>query len=580
MSTAEPAQAVATGTGHPPLRWADAALCALPAALIFAVLWFAWRAPFVDDAYITYRYAVNWAAGLGPVFNPGEFVEGYSCFLWMALLALGSRLGLDPVTFAPRLNLAIGLFTLVALARLCFELETRRPRGFALAATVMTALAAGTTFYAASGMDTPLFALAMVLGAFALARAARSGNYVSALPALALLELSRVEGFLYALVGVAMALWHASGRHDGAARRSALRLSGGVLLFTAVLLMVRHAVYGLWISTTVISKGYATHMLREALAGGGWPAFKRFAWVLRKGVRYETPLLLMGAWIPLALLALRGRRAAPAALCAGAFVALGVALGIWSGGDWMPHDRFLVMVLPMALMGLAWAVDALGRRGPVGAEARALPRHPLAGAALATLALSVWAWLFFRPLFLHPPDAVERAPEFQAQVGRLLRAVPPPVTLATNTAGEIAYYAGPQVYVRDLLGLTDLHNALHGTVWYVRFGRADYDYTFSKPLDVFQTNAWVDMEELVRWCESRPEARERFRFMVTDDWLRASFLVAADTTSAAARALDRQAGTRHLTVDRASLESMRAVFTRWRNQVSGGSLPGSGRSGD
>lgn len=579
MSVAEASQKAPSRTGRGPSGWADAVLCALPAALLFAALWFSWRAPFVDDAYITYRYAVNWAAGLGPVYNPGEYVEGYSCFLWMALLALGSRLGLDPVTFAPQLNLAIGVLTLIALARLCFELPAQRPRGIALVVTLMTALAAGTSFYAASGMDTPLFALAMVLGVFAVARAARGGNYLSALPALALLELSRVEGFLYALVGAAVAVWLARRADDRAARRSALRLMGGVVLLTAIMLAVRHAVYGLWISTTVISKGYATHMLREALGGGGWPALKRFAWVLRKGVRYETPLLLMGAWIPLTLLAWRGRRAAPAALCAGAFAALGIALGIWSGGDWMPHDRFLVMVLPMALVGLAWAAEGFARPGPDRSDASSRSRQVFVGVAIATLALSVWGWLFFRPLFLHPPDAVERAPEFQAQVGRLLGGVPPPVTLATNTAGEIAYYAGPKVYVRDLLGLTDLHNALHGPVWYVRFGRADYDYTFARPLDVFQTNAWVDMEEFVRWCESHPEAGERFRFMVTDDWLRASFLVAADTTRAAARALERQAGTRHLKVDRASLESMREVFTRWRNQVSGRPLPVPARSG-
>jgi len=531
----------------------------------------------VDDAYITYRYAANWAAGLGPVYNPGEYVEGYSCFLWMALLALGGRLGLDPEMLAPRLNLVIGIVTLVALARVCLELRTPRPRALAAAVTLMVALAAGTSFYAASGMDTPLFALALVLAVFALTRSARRGRYLSALPALALLELARVEGFLYALTGVAMMLTWESARRGRPALRSALALALGVAALTATVLAVRHRVYGLWISTTVISKGYATHLLREALAGGGVPALKRFAWVLRKGVRYETPLLLMGAWIPLAMLAWQRLRAHPVALVAGAFAALGMALGIWSGGDWMPHDRFLVMLLPLVLIGIVWAMDVLAR----GAVPEAAPRPAgfgrAAAVALGALALSVWAWGFFRPLFLHPPDAVRRAPEFQARVGRLLREVPPPVTLATNTAGEIAYYAGPGVYVRDLLGLTDLHNALHGPVWYVRFGRADYDYTFAPPLDVFQTNAWVDMEWLVRYAEAHPGTAERFRFLVTDDWLRASFLVAADTTRAAARWIDRRSGTRHLPVNRESLEWMRAYFSRWRAQVEG--RPAGARAG-
>ena len=42
--------------------------------------------PFaIDDAYISLRYAENWANGYGPVFNPGERVEGYTNFLLVAI---------------------------------------------------------------------------------------------------------------------------------------------------------------------------------------------------------------------------------------------------------------------------------------------------------------------------------------------------------------------------------------------------------------------------------------------------------------------------------------------------------------
>jgi len=40
-----------------------------------------------DDAYITFRYSYNLAHGIGPFFNAGEHVEGYSNFLLMLLLA-------------------------------------------------------------------------------------------------------------------------------------------------------------------------------------------------------------------------------------------------------------------------------------------------------------------------------------------------------------------------------------------------------------------------------------------------------------------------------------------------------------
>src|SRR5690242_3944590 len=41
-----------------------------------------------DDAFITYRYAWNLRHGFGPVFNPGDHTEGYSCPLFMMLTSL------------------------------------------------------------------------------------------------------------------------------------------------------------------------------------------------------------------------------------------------------------------------------------------------------------------------------------------------------------------------------------------------------------------------------------------------------------------------------------------------------------
>ena len=50
-----------------------------------------------DDAFISFRYADNWAQGLGWVFNPNERVEGFSNPSWTFLFGLTVKLGLDPV---------------------------------------------------------------------------------------------------------------------------------------------------------------------------------------------------------------------------------------------------------------------------------------------------------------------------------------------------------------------------------------------------------------------------------------------------------------------------------------------------
>ena len=67
-----------------------------------------------DDAYISFRYADNFARGDGLVFNPGgERVEGYTNFLWVLLLAGGRLAGIPPESAAPVLT---GVLTLALWA--------------------------------------------------------------------------------------------------------------------------------------------------------------------------------------------------------------------------------------------------------------------------------------------------------------------------------------------------------------------------------------------------------------------------------------------------------------------------------
>jgi len=85
----EPARPMALANG-----WLPWIAFALGASAI--VIHNAFLQPWVmDDSYIYYRYAENWAAGNGVVFNAGERVEGYTTILWVALLALGAAMRLD-----------------------------------------------------------------------------------------------------------------------------------------------------------------------------------------------------------------------------------------------------------------------------------------------------------------------------------------------------------------------------------------------------------------------------------------------------------------------------------------------------
>ena len=79
------------------------------AVAVYALL--AWRLDFLcDDAYITFRYAQNWASGHGLVYHPGidEPVEGYSEFLWAILLGVGAKFDVGMETLSRVVSFAAG----------------------------------------------------------------------------------------------------------------------------------------------------------------------------------------------------------------------------------------------------------------------------------------------------------------------------------------------------------------------------------------------------------------------------------------------------------------------------------------
>ncbi len=87
-----------------------------------------------DDTYIYLQFARNVGAGHGVGFNPGEPTYGVTSPLWMLIIALGRKLGLDPYFGAKALDLVFASFALIALYLVAFEII--RDVGVALCAAV------------------------------------------------------------------------------------------------------------------------------------------------------------------------------------------------------------------------------------------------------------------------------------------------------------------------------------------------------------------------------------------------------------------------------------------------------------
>ena len=90
-----------------------------------------------DDAFITFRFAHNWALGRGLVFNPGEWppVEGYSDFLWLLAATAIEGIGRSPAAILPWVSAA----TAVVLVLRVFAVA-RGPLGLGTVPSFLAAL--------------------------------------------------------------------------------------------------------------------------------------------------------------------------------------------------------------------------------------------------------------------------------------------------------------------------------------------------------------------------------------------------------------------------------------------------------
>ena len=309
----------------------------------------------VDDAWITFRYSANWAAGLGPYFNAGEHVEGYSNFLLMGALAVLVRLGGPDVTLpvAKLLGLAAAAGMMAgawAVARALASAAGERASGVWAAGLVAAGLvlcAPGFAVNAAAGLETSLYGCLVVWGTYGFA----TGHARAGAVTLGLAALTRPEGPL--LFALAWALHGLAGlRPAGAATGSGGAPSKpwdlGAWLVAAAIgagligahLLFRHAAYdGEWLPNTFHAK----------LGGSG----DRVAYVLGGAV---APFLgIAGSLVALLGWALEPRTARVALVVAGVGI-VGGALPLYTGGDWMLGHRLIVPYLPLlaALVCVGW----------------------------------------------------------------------------------------------------------------------------------------------------------------------------------------------------------------------------------
>lgn len=408
-------------------------LTVLVAALVALFLAHARRHAFVqDDAYVFLRYAENVLEGHGPVWNPGERVEGYSSPAWLAWATAASAVSRDPVPLLHVSTVALALLTLA----LAFHLARRLADSTAAGVLTLGVAATDRTFavWSTSGMETRLFG-ALALGASALAwslrDAPRAGRGWFLGGVLVALSLARPEGVLLSLLVLGFA---AGGVAAG--RRPALIAAAVWAAGVALHLGFRLRYYGRLLPNTFYAK-----------VTGPEPA---------SGLAYLGDYLrsfpLTAALVLACLLGCALRRGRTAfEVHAGTLAAAWLGYLLLIGGDFMEFRMLDVLATYGYVVAAAVAVRVWDRATIPAA------RWGVVALAGAVAAGNVVADRGFEraPHFVLSQRALgEQTTERWAEVGRwLARIAEPGESLATTAAGAIPYYS--KLPCVDMLGLND-----------------------------------------------------------------------------------------------------------------------------
>jgi len=144
-----------------------------------------------DDAYISFRYAHNLVTGKGLVFNSGEYLEGYTNFLWVLLMAPFEKLGWDLFQVCEVIGTILGIACLVVVARFTSWINGEKKLLSHLWGAAFLATAPSFVLWVKSGLEQPFVCLFPILGAFLLWRA--RDRFLHDPPAAGSLEFKKLQ---------------------------------------------------------------------------------------------------------------------------------------------------------------------------------------------------------------------------------------------------------------------------------------------------------------------------------------------------------------------------------------------------
>lgn len=436
--------------------------------------------PHLDDAFISYRYAINFVDGNGLVFNVGERVEGYTNLLWVLLIALSVKFGFAAPVAGHWLCVATGILLLLASYLYTAILLPRPARALAVLSPLLLLSCNSFVLWTSSGLEQGFFAalVTLALTATTLGRA-----WLSCVICI-LATLTRPEGALVAALLLNIPWVSALVSHRLSGYRHVLLSmmpAIGFAIFIVLLTLFRWMYYGDIFPNTFHAKV------------GGIPFQFGMNYVLQ--FLADGPVFFCAGMILSALVITRYRLGFIVWLVFFAYI-LSVR------GDVFRNGRFFLPVLPVMIAGGVAATYAAWRVSKGFAIFAAALLMASVIVSLYVQVLSGWPpRLDLKFVFKHEfPYSMKRDEhhvhdawgEEESIKWRLplIKAEQPSIRLVASVGiGRIAYY-GRDIQILDLVGLVDKTVAKSkrgmpkGALLLPGHQRSDPDYVFSRKPDL------------------------------------------------------------------------------------------------
>lgn len=415
-----------------------------------------------DDAMISMRYAWNLSHGAGLVWNPGEYVQGYTNLLMTLLMSLATML-FDKSTAVLAIQIS-GIVFMLAIAYTAMRIAEhfirhQSPRHQTLLrvfAFLCPLLYYPLAYWSLMGMETGLLTLLCLLGILAALKYTENHNPNLLLPVaicFGLAYLTRNDSAIFALLAwlyLAHDIWSKNtNRKDIAWLTSAIGVYG---LFIIGQALFQYSYYGELLPNTYFLKLT------------GMPLADR----LNNGAGFVMPFLLGAAYILAAssLYVFGGFRSNRLLLLSIPFAALGYQ--VYVGGESWPYWRILSPTMPLLFIlficAIASFVDSLASMAAVRGLLTRAPESTVKYAVESCIVLLILTGLLLanakfldQMALLSKPFQVHGNRENVNAAIAINQLTTSDATVGVLWAGAIPYFTGRKAY--DFLGKNDSYIA-------------------------------------------------------------------------------------------------------------------------